>query len=294
MPASSTGGASSCSSRARKPSPSSPPCARTATPTAATGLAWSPTCARRRASLLQRSTPSRFLPTSRRSPRLRPWSYVTGWTASRSPMEGCRSRSRSRTRAVAPRSGHRPTHTSSRSRSRRSWRRTPIASLLTTPKSPPIPGSPGPRVAASPRSTRSMLLPRRTSSLSPCDSSTPCMTVTPLRQGCWRGWASTSRTTAGCALSVVGPTRPCGRSTSLPSPVDPHEPSSTRLRVAADLERLAGEQDEDGGWSVDFQSYSPAAALEWRGYATVRALSVLRDNAMIDAPARQWPARHVP
>jgi hypothetical protein len=40
-----------------------------------------------------------------------------------------------------------------------------------------------------------------------------------------------------------------------------------------------------GGWSVDLQSYSPAAALEWRGYATVRALAVLRDNAMIDAPA---------
>jgi hypothetical protein len=29
-----------------------------------------------------------------------------------------------------------------------------------------------------------------------------------------------------------------------------------------------------------------AAALEWRGYATVRTLSVLRDNAMIDAPAQ--------
>jgi hypothetical protein len=48
--------------------------------------------------------------------------------------------------------------------------------------------------------------------------------------------------------------------------------------VAADLDRLAAEQEEDGGWSVDFQSYSPAAALEWRGYATVRALSVLRAN----------------
>jgi hypothetical protein len=52
--------------------------------------------------------------------------------------------------------------------------------------------------------------------------------------------------------------------------------------VAADLERLAAEQDEDGGWSVDFQSYSPVAALEWRGYATVRALSILRDNAMLE------------
>jgi hypothetical protein len=44
-------------------------------------------------------------------------------------------------------------------------------------------------------------------------------------------------------------------------------------------------QEEDGGWSVDFQSYTPAAAPEWRGYASVRALAVLRDNAMIDAPA---------
>jgi hypothetical protein len=41
--------------------------------------------------------------------------------------------------------------------------------------------------------------------------------------------------------------------------------------VTADLERLKGEQKDDGGWSVDFRSYSPAAALEWRGYATVRA-----------------------
>lgn len=48
--------------------------------------------------------------------------------------------------------------------------------------------------------------------------------------------------------------------------------------VAADLERLAAAQEKDGGWTVDFQSYSPAAALEWRGYATVRALSVLRRN----------------
>jgi hypothetical protein len=70
---------------------------------------------------------------------------------------------------------------------------------------------------------------------------------------------------------------------------EPGRPARTILdqaTVTADLERLAGEQDEDGGWSVDFQSYSPAAALEWRGYATVRALSVLRDNAMIDAPAQ--------
>jgi hypothetical protein len=62
----------------------------------------------------------------------------------------------------------------------------------------------------------------------------------------------------------------------------PGRPARTLLddaAVAADLERLAAEQEEDGGWSVDFQSFSPAAALEWRGYATVRAVSVLRHNA---------------
>jgi hypothetical protein len=46
--------------------------------------------------------------------------------------------------------------------------------------------------------------------------------------------------------------------------------------VAADLDRLAGQQQADGGWTVTFTSYSPAAALEWRGYATVQAVAVLR------------------
>jgi hypothetical protein len=51
--------------------------------------------------------------------------------------------------------------------------------------------------------------------------------------------------------------------------------------ISADLERLADEQEEDGGWTVDFRSYSPAAALEWRGYETVRAVSTLRRNSLI-------------
>jgi hypothetical protein len=66
---------------------------------------------------------------------------------------------------------------------------------------------------------------------------------------------------------------------------DPGRPARTLIdeaAVARDLERLAGEQREDGGWSVDFRSYSPAAALEWRGYATVRAVSVLRQNAPLE------------
>jgi hypothetical protein len=68
-----------------------------------------------------------------------------------------------------------------------------------------------------------------------------------------------------------------------PLDLSPHPDRPVREHIAADvigqdLERLAGEQRDDGGWVVDFQSYSPAAELEWRGYATVRAVQVLRAN----------------
>jgi hypothetical protein len=46
--------------------------------------------------------------------------------------------------------------------------------------------------------------------------------------------------------------------------------------VAADLHRVAAGQQADGGWRVDFASESPAAELEWRGYATVAAVATLR------------------
>ncbi|SFW68382.1 hypothetical protein [Amycolatopsis australiensis] len=48
--------------------------------------------------------------------------------------------------------------------------------------------------------------------------------------------------------------------------------------IDAELQRLAGGQEDDGGWRVDFASFSPAAELEWRGYATVRAVSILQRN----------------
>jgi hypothetical protein len=51
--------------------------------------------------------------------------------------------------------------------------------------------------------------------------------------------------------------------------------------VEKDLERLADGQRDDGGWEVDFASYSPAASLEWRGHATVRAVTILKRNGVI-------------
>ncbi|MER6575149.1 hypothetical protein [Nonomuraea sp. NPDC001023] len=51
--------------------------------------------------------------------------------------------------------------------------------------------------------------------------------------------------------------------------------------IAADLDRLAGTQQEDGGWVVDYARISPAGALEWRGAATVRAVEILRRNGVL-------------
>ncbi len=51
--------------------------------------------------------------------------------------------------------------------------------------------------------------------------------------------------------------------------------------VDADLDRLDAAQQEDGGWEVDFASYSPAGALEWRGHATVRAATILKRNGRL-------------
>jgi hypothetical protein len=51
--------------------------------------------------------------------------------------------------------------------------------------------------------------------------------------------------------------------------------------IEADLDRLGRGQQADGGWTVDFASSSPAGALEWRGYATVAAVKLLRANGRI-------------
>lgn len=68
-----------------------------------------------------------------------------------------------------------------------------------------------------------------------------------------------------------------------PLDLSPHADSPSRRLftddvIAADRTRLARLQQPDGGWVVGFTSYSPAAALEWRGYATVEAVSVLREH----------------
>jgi hypothetical protein len=51
--------------------------------------------------------------------------------------------------------------------------------------------------------------------------------------------------------------------------------------IEADLDRLEADQHEDGGWDVDWTHWSPAGELEWRGWATVRAVRILRANGRL-------------
>jgi len=46
--------------------------------------------------------------------------------------------------------------------------------------------------------------------------------------------------------------------------------------IEAHLDALAASQQEDGGWPVNWYSWSPAVTLEWRGVVTIEALLTLR------------------
>jgi hypothetical protein len=51
--------------------------------------------------------------------------------------------------------------------------------------------------------------------------------------------------------------------------------------VAADLGRLAALQQDDGGWPVEWATFSPASTLEWRGHLTVKALTTLQRDGWL-------------
>jgi hypothetical protein len=48
------------------------------------------------------------------------------------------------------------------------------------------------------------------------------------------------------------------------------------------LDALAAGQEDDGGWPIDWQVWTPAAGLEWRGWMTVWALTTLRAHGSLD------------
>jgi hypothetical protein len=64
-----------------------------------------------------------------------------------------------------------------------------------------------------------------------------------------------------------------------PRPGRPARSLLTAATVTADVARLAGQQQPDGGWPLEWDAYSPAAELEWRGHLTVNAIALLQANA---------------
>jgi hypothetical protein len=47
------------------------------------------------------------------------------------------------------------------------------------------------------------------------------------------------------------------------------------------LDALAARQQEDGGWTINFPTWSPAGAIEWRGIVTVHTLKILRAHGRL-------------
>lgn len=47
------------------------------------------------------------------------------------------------------------------------------------------------------------------------------------------------------------------------------------------LDELAAEQHEDGGWDFTWPKWNPAAAYEWRGVVTLQALTTLRAHGRV-------------
>ncbi|MFC8896701.1 hypothetical protein [Streptomyces cinereoruber] len=50
----------------------------------------------------------------------------------------------------------------------------------------------------------------------------------------------------------------------------------TEEEMARSLDRLAADQEEDGGWPIRWPAWAPGTALEWRPIVTVEALRTLR------------------
>lgn len=70
-----------------------------------------------------------------------------------------------------------------------------------------------------------------------------------------------------------------------PRPDGPLRALAPADAIAGELDRVEGGQQADGGWTVDFAQSSPAAALEWRGHYTVRAIRILHAHGRLALPS---------
>jgi hypothetical protein len=66
----------------------------------------------------------------------------------------------------------------------------------------------------------------------------------------------------------------------------------TDEQIAAHLDAVEAEQEEDGGWMFDWLAWSPAQTNDWRGTVTIRALTWLRDNGRLGTGGGRTPQTH--
>ena len=87
---------------------------------------------------------------------------------------------------------------------------------------------------------------------------------------------------ATAALDALGPIPTSDPGSEHPSALDlsplPDRRSRRLFDVQSDLDALERAQQDDGGWRVAWPDWNAAAAVEWRGVATVNALTLLRAN----------------
>jgi hypothetical protein len=66
-----------------------------------------------------------------------------------------------------------------------------------------------------------------------------------------------------------------------PRPGAPSRALFTDAQIDADLDRLEGEQLDDGGWDFHFLHFSPGQTVEWRGAVTLGAIRTLREHGRV-------------
>jgi hypothetical protein len=90
---------------------------------------------------------------------------------------------------------------------------------------------------------------------------------------------------AEAALEALSPIPTADPGTERPSALDLSPVPGSRSRAGFDVERdldaLEQAQQDDGGWHVPWPAWNAAASLEWRGVATLNALTTLRANGRV-------------
>jgi hypothetical protein len=61
-----------------------------------------------------------------------------------------------------------------------------------------------------------------------------------------------------------------------PSPDSPCRVSFDEGTIEQHLNALLHRQGTDGGWPINWDAISPGVELEWRGWKTIEALSILK------------------